>query len=66
MTDPTDLAPTDSLDPSGAASTRLMQPYAFAGVTSSDVVRERWGHLEPGSETGETVTVAGRLMLREN
>lgn len=64
MTDPTDLAPTDSLDPSGAASTRLMQPYAFAGVTSSDVVRERWGHLEPGSETGETITVAGRLMLR--
>ncbi|MEZ5383642.1 MAG: lysine--tRNA ligase [Microthrixaceae bacterium] len=47
-----------------AALDRLNQPYAFAGTTPTESVRERWGELEPGTETGESVTVAGRLMLR--
>ena len=46
------------------ASGRLAQPYSFEGVTPSEDVRARWGDLEPGTETGETITVAGRLMLR--
>ncbi len=32
-------------------------------ITTAEVV-ERWGHLEPGTETDETVSIAGRLMLR--
>jgi lysyl-tRNA synthetase class 2 len=42
----------------------LNQPYRYDKThTAADVVA-KWGDLEPGTETGEVVTVAGRLMLR--
>ncbi|MCB1026252.1 MAG: lysine--tRNA ligase, partial [Microthrixaceae bacterium] len=62
MTDTESPASEPSADPE--PSSRLVQPYVFEGVTPTEHVRAGWGHLEPGTETGETVTVAGRLMLR--
>ncbi len=40
------------------------QPYRFDPDTTAAELHERHGHLEAGAETGERVTVAGRLMLR--
>lgn len=37
-------------------------PHAFKPDTTSGDVRERFGALQPGDETGERVTVAGRVM----
>lgn len=37
-------------------------PHAFKPDTTSGDVRERFDALEPGDETGERVTVAGRVM----
>lgn len=40
------------------------QPYTFApDATAASIVAEH-PDLEPGTETGERVTIAGRLMLR--
>ena len=42
----------------------LEPPYRFDGVThAGDVVRQFGEALDPGGESGATVTVAGRLML---
>ena len=38
-------------------------PYRFDRSHSVSEVRDRWGHLEAGSETDDRVTVAGRVML---
>ncbi len=37
-------------------------PYAFKRTATAGDLVERFGDLEPGAETGEIVTVAGRLM----
>ncbi|HVM55503.1 MAG TPA: lysine--tRNA ligase [Acidimicrobiales bacterium] len=42
----------------------MTQPYRFDKTHDVAAVRAAHGGLEPGVETGETVTVAGRLMLR--
>lgn len=39
-------------------------PYRFDADSTAASVRAAHGDLEPGTETGEEVTVAGRLMLR--
>lgn len=39
-------------------------PYTFAPTTTSGDLRQRFGHLEPGTETDHQVTIAGRLLLR--
>jgi lysyl-tRNA synthetase class 2 len=39
-------------------------PYRFERTASASEVQARFPDLEPGTETGEVVTVAGRLMLR--
>src|ERR1700736_2660500 len=39
-------------------------PYRFDVTATAAELRERYGELEPGAETGVEVTVAGRLMLR--
>lgn len=39
-------------------------PYRFDPDARAAELHERYGELEPGTETGTTVTVAGRLMLR--
>jgi lysyl-tRNA synthetase class 2 len=39
-------------------------PYRFEPTASAAELQARFGDLEPGTETGEVVTVAGRLMLR--
>jgi lysyl-tRNA synthetase class 2 len=39
------------------------QPYRFEKTHHAADVIAKWGELEPGTETGERVTVAGRLML---
>jgi lysyl-tRNA synthetase, class II len=41
-----------------------MQPYRYEVTAHASGLHERFGSLEPGTETGEVVTVAGRLMLR--
>ena len=38
-------------------------PYRFARTHDAAQVIEGWAHLGPGEESGETVAVAGRLML---
>ena len=45
-------------------SSRLTQPYTFAPDATAQGLAESFVDLEPGSETGTTVTIAGRLMLR--
>lgn len=42
----------------------LRIPYRFEPTTTAAALAERYGELEPGTETGTTVTVAGRLLLR--
>jgi lysyl-tRNA synthetase class 2 len=37
-------------------------PYRYERTHTSAQIRERWGGLAPGTETGEPVIVAGRLM----
>ncbi len=39
-------------------------PYRFEPDAKAADLHQRFGELEPGTETGETATVAGRLMLR--
>jgi lysyl-tRNA synthetase, class II len=39
-------------------------PYRFEPTDSVGALRRAYGALEPSAETGEVVTVAGRLMLR--
>ncbi|MFA9444172.1 lysine--tRNA ligase [Egicoccus sp. AB-alg6-2] len=39
-------------------------PVAFAPTTTVARLRERYPDLEPGSETGEEVTVAGRIVAK--
>jgi lysyl-tRNA synthetase class 2 len=39
-------------------------PYRFDPDATAAGVKAAWSHLEAGEETGEHVTVAGRLMLR--
>jgi lysyl-tRNA synthetase class 2 len=46
----------------GAGRTR--QPYRFEPTATAASVAATHGELEPGTETGDVVTVAGRLMLR--
>ena len=43
---------------------RLRQPYRFEPTHSVRAVLDEHAGLEPGTETGDVVTVAGRLMLR--
>jgi lysyl-tRNA synthetase class 2 len=38
-------------------------PYRFARTHDTAQVIESWSHLAPGEESGQTVAVAGRLML---
>ena len=42
----------------------MTQPYRYEVTATAAGVQERFAGLEPGTETGEVVTVAGRLMLR--
>lgn len=39
-------------------------PYRFGPAVATADLRERYGDLDAGVEAGETVTVAGRLLLR--
>ena len=41
-----------------------MQPYRYEVTAHASELQSKFGSLEPGTETGEIVTVAGRLMLR--
>jgi lysyl-tRNA synthetase class 2 len=38
-------------------------PYRFDVTNTAAEVVARWGHLGPGEESGDTVSVAGRVML---
>ena len=40
------------------------QPYTYDVDTTAAALAEQYGELEPGTETGVRVSVAGRLMLR--
>jgi lysyl-tRNA synthetase class 2 len=48
------------------AAGRNPYPYRFDRSHGLAEVREQWGHLEPGAETADEVTVAGRLMLKRD
>jgi lysyl-tRNA synthetase class 2 len=43
---------------------RLVQPYTFEPTATAAGLAGEYGSLDPGSETGTEVTIAGRLMLR--
>jgi lysyl-tRNA synthetase class 2 len=42
----------------------MTPPYRFEPTASAAEVQAKYPDLEPGTETGDVVTVAGRLMLR--
>lgn len=59
-----DVEPGARLSPDEARVRGFDQPYTYdVDSTAADLV-DRWGELEPGTETGVRVSVAGRLMLR--
>ena len=41
-------------------------PYRFDRTDTAADLHEKWADLPPGVETGETASVAGRLMLRRD
>ena len=41
----------------------MTQPYRYEKTHDAAVLHAQYGDLEPGTETGDVVTVAGRLML---
>ena len=41
-------------------------PYRFERTHTLADVRDGWGHLEPGTETEDPVSVAGRIMLKRD
>jgi lysyl-tRNA synthetase class 2 len=43
---------------------RSSVPYRFDPDATTAGLKQAWSHLEAGAETGEEVTIAGRLMLR--
>ncbi len=43
--------------------TRLLPPYRFERTATTVEVAARWAGLAPGEESGEEVSVAGRIML---
>ncbi|MEZ5237809.1 MAG: amino acid--tRNA ligase-related protein [Microthrixaceae bacterium] len=53
--------PSAETDPSGEAGS---QPYSYEVDATAAGLAEKYAHLEAGTETGDTVSVAGRLMLR--
>ncbi len=61
--EPTD-DPSVRLSPDVDRAGGFDQPYTYDVDTTAAELVERYGHLEPGSETGVRVSVAGRLMLR--
>jgi lysyl-tRNA synthetase class 2 len=69
VTDPDDT-PEDAPDTSGQISPDearvhgFDQPYTYDVDSTASELVDRFGHLEPGVETGVRVSVAGRLMLR--
>ncbi len=46
------------------APTEHIIPYRFERDTANQAIIDKFGDLEDGAESGETVTIAGRLMLR--
>ena len=42
----------------------MTQPYRYEVTARATDLQGKYGSLEPGTETGDVVTVAGRLMLR--
>jgi lysyl-tRNA synthetase class 2 len=59
----------DGADPAEAGtplvdSARMTPPYRFDVDTTAAALADAYPDLEPGTETGRTVTIAGRLMLR--
>jgi lysyl-tRNA synthetase class 2 len=48
----------------GAAASRSRPPYRFEPTATAAGIAAEHGGLEPGTETGRVVTVAGRLLLR--
>lgn len=47
-----------------SASERMTVPYRLEVETTAAAVSRRYPDIEPGTETGDVVTLAGRLMLR--
>jgi lysyl-tRNA synthetase, class II len=56
------LARVDELRANGVSP----YPYRFDRSHTVAEVRERWGDLEPGVETDDAVTIAGRVMLKRD
>jgi lysyl-tRNA synthetase class 2 len=61
VADPENVAPVGEALPADEVGEGI--PYRFARTHTAAQVIERWSHLGPGEESGETVAVAGRLML---
>jgi lysyl-tRNA synthetase class 2 len=57
-------APVPPVSPDVARERGFDQPYTYDVTDHAGELAERFGELEPGVETDQTVTVAGRLMLR--
>ncbi|MGB3410330.1 MAG: lysine--tRNA ligase [Microthrixaceae bacterium] len=58
-------SPTEPrISPDVARVEGFEQPYTYDVDATAAELAERFGDLEPGSETGERASIAGRLMLR--
>ena len=63
--DSADSAGADAADVVGSEDRPAVDiPYRFEPTTTSAEIRERYDGIDDGFETGEKVTIAGRLMLR--
>lgn len=60
----TGTAHTDAAPAPAPSSARLVQPYTYSPTATAAQIAKAHPDLEPGTETGEVVTIAGRLMLR--
>ena len=59
-----DPATTTPVDPDVARTGDFDQPYTYSVDTRAAELRDRYPDLESDTETGDVVSVAGRLMLR--
>ena len=57
-------APDEAEGGTSTGAERTRQPYRYEPTATAASVVAQHGGLDPGTETGEVVTVAGRLMLR--
>ena len=63
---PAEDGPAGGSAPGGGEPTRPTIPYRFDRTAEAAELHARYGDLGPGDETGDVVSVAGRVMLKRD